>query len=380
MSDRKALSIVLAGGGTAGHVNPLLAVADALRERHPDARITVLGTAEGLESRLVPQRGYELTIIPRVPMPRRPNADALKFPARYRKAIEIAKSAMLATGADVVVGFGGYVSTPAYRAAKKLGLPIVVHEANALPGLANRVGAKTATAVAVTFPSTELPGAQLVGLPLRREIAEAARAARADSPSEGARPRLLVTGGSLGAQHINEVLSAAAADLRAAGVDVLHAAGRGKSEPVIAAVASALGEQGERFDGGARFSGYEVREYLDDMVSAYRDADLVVARSGAATVSELAALGKPAAFVPLPMGNGEQRINTAEIVAAGGAIVVADGDLNATWVKDVLLPLLGDPEKLASMAQAARGCGRLGAAERMVDLIEAAAAKKKDVR
>ena len=202
---------LLAGGGTAGHVNPLLAVADRLRERDPEARVLVLGTAVGLEARLVPARGYELLTIEKVPFPRRPNRDAAAFPSRFRRSVRAVRALLAEHGVDVVVGFGGYVSTPAYLAARGAGVPVVIHEANARPGLANRLGARFAARVGVAFHGTPLPRAEFVGMPLRREIEELDRSALRDEAAryfelDPARPVLLATGGSLGARRINRTV------------------------------------------------------------------------------------------------------------------------------------------------------------------------------
>lgn len=172
------LNVLLAGGGTAGHVNPLLATADALKATNGGAhtQILVLGTQTGLENDLVPAAGYRLAYIPRVPLPRRPSLDLLRLPLRLRQAIKAAERAIDEVQADVVVGFGGYVSTPAYLAARRRGIPIVIHEQNARPGLANRLGARWAKLVALTFASTPLKAGsgqtQVTGLPLRPAIAQ----------------------------------------------------------------------------------------------------------------------------------------------------------------------------------------------------------------
>lgn len=357
-------SVVLAGGGTAGHVNPLLAVADELRRRHPDVTITVLGTAEGLEAELVPARGYPLVTVPRVPLPRRPTLDWFRLPGRLRRAVAVAREAT--ADAQAVVGFGGYVSTPAYLAARGR-VPVVIHEQNARPGLANRLGARWAAAVAVTFPGTPLRGATTTGLPLRPPVAalaaarqaDAAAARRAAAQALGLDPSattLLVTGGSLGALSLNRALSAAAPDLVGAGVQVLHLTGAGKDEAVRDAV------------GG--LPGYHVLAYLAEMQHALAVADLVVCRAGAGTVSELAALGIPAVYVPLPVGNGEQRLNAQPVVAAGGGLLVPDARLDAAWVRAELVPLLGDRPRLDAMADAARSVGQVDGAARVVDLVE----------
>ena len=357
-------SVLLAGGGTAGHVNPLLAVAAELLERDGEARVRVLGTREGLEAKLVPAAGLELSFVPRVPIPRRPTLDLLRVPGRLRAAVRAAGEAIDESGAEVVVGFGGYVAAPAYLAARRRRLPVVVHEANARPGLANRLGARWAAAVAVTFPGTPLPGGQLTGLPLRPEIAELVAARGIDPAASRASARvalglhpdrrtLLVTGGSLGALSLNRVLAATAAEIVVSGTQVLHLTGAGKADEIRAA---------------APAEHYHVREYLPEMHLAYAAADLVLCRAGAGTVSELAALGLPAIYVPLPIGNGEQRRNAAPVVAAGGGILVEDRDFTAAWLREHLLPL--DDSTLAAMATAAARAGIRDGAARVVDLVE----------
>ena len=369
-------SVLLAGGGTAGHVNPLLAVAEELRRRDPATLLTVLGTQTGLEARLVPERGLPLALVPRVPLPRRPSTDLLRLPARLAGAVRAAGDAIDRTGAQVVVGFGGYVSTPAYLAARRRGVPVVVHEANARPGLANRVGARWAAAVGVTFPGTPLPGARVVGMPLRAAVAALAERRAADPAATGSdaarvlglapdRPTVLVTGGSSGAVRLNAAVAAVAADLVAAGAQVLHLTGAGKADAVRAALPA---------DGDVA-AHYHVREYLSEMELAYAVASLVVCRSGAATVCELAALGLPAVYVPLPIGNGEQRLNAAPLVAAGGGLLVADDDLTPAWLRAHALPLLADPARLAAMGAAAAAAGTVDGAARVADLVEQAAAR-----
>lgn len=352
-------SYLLAGGGTAGHVNPLLAVADRLRERDPDANVVVLGTAEGLESRLVPARGYDLLTIAKVPFPRRPNRQAVTFPSRFRRSIDEVRGMIADHGVDVVVGFGGYVSTPAYLAARRARVPVAIHEANARPGLANRLGARFAAATGIAFAGTPLPRAELVGMPLRAEIerldragtrAEAARAFGLDP----GRPVLLATGGSLGARRINATAVASAERLLATGWQVLHLTGA-KSEVT---------------DPG--LEGYRMVEYADRMDLALALADAAVSRAGAGTVSELAALGIPAVYVPYPVGNGEQRFNAAPVVAAGGGLLVADRDFTPAWVEGTLAPLLEDRAAVDAMARAAAGAGFRDGTDRMVALVDRA--------
>ncbi len=352
---------LLAGGGTAGHVNPLLALADLIRGTEPDAEIVVLGTKEGLEARLVPERGYELVTIARLPFPRRPNLAALQFPARFARAVREVRELIRARRIDVVVGFGGYAAAPAYRAGAKEQVPVVIHEANARPGMANRMGARRTPYVGVTFAGTPIPNARVTGMPLRPEITGLDRpalraSARAHFGLDPARRTLLVTGGSLGARAINRGISGSAAEIVAAGVQVLHV----------------WGGLTEIEDPGV--DGYHVIPYCDRMDLAFAACDLAVSRAGSTTVSELAGLGVPAVFVPYAVGNGEQRFNAAGVVSAGGALLVEDGELTPEWVRGTLLPLLADDARLADMGERARSAGSLDGTERLLALVHEAVA------
>ncbi len=357
-------SVLLAGGGTAGHVSPLLALADCLRRRDPDVRVTALGTAQGLEARLVPERGYPMLEVPRVPFPRRPGAALLRLPGNLRRAVAAAEEAIESTGAEVVVGFGGFVASPAYLAARRRKVPVVVHEQNARPGLANRLGARVAAEVGVTFPGTSLPGATVTGMPLRHEIATLDRAAhRAEARERFGltdAPTLLVTGGSLGAARLNAAFAGAVHELSAAGVQVLHVTGAGKE-----------------FDPGTvPGAPYVVLPYCDRMDLAYAAADLVVARAGANTVCELTAVGLPAVYVPLPVGNGEQRLNAAHVVEAGGGLLVDDATVDPAWVGSTVVPLVTDTRRVATMAAAAASVGERDGDELLADLVVRAAGRR----
>ncbi|MEJ1086790.1 UDP-N-acetylglucosamine--N-acetylmuramyl-(pentapeptide) pyrophosphoryl-undecaprenol N-acetylglucosamine transferase [Microbacterium sp. Mu-80] len=351
---------LLAGGGTAGHVNPLLAVADLLRERDGDT-VLVLGTAEGLESRLVPERGYELLIVDKVPFPRRPNRAAAAFPVRFQRAVGQVRAHIREHDVDVVVGFGGYAAAPAYVAARREKVPFVVHEANAKPGLANVLGARRAAAVGVAFEGTPLRGGEVVGMPLRREVVELDRAAnRAAAAAEfgldPGRPVLLVFGGSLGALRLNAAFADAWGDVLAAGWQLLHA----------------TGERSDLVDPGV--AGYTQRRYIDRMDLAFALADLIVSRSGSATVSEISALGLPAVYVPYAVGNGEQRLNAASAVSAGAALLLDDATFDGDAVRSHIVPLLGDEARITAMADAARGVGTRTGTEDLVALIDRALA------
>ena len=311
-NDAGRVHVVLAGGGTGGHIEPMLALADALTRRSTAPggapRVTCLGTARGMETRLVPARGYDLRLIPPVPLPRKPTPDLLRVPGRVVRAVSQTRALLTELGADVVVGFGGYV-----------------------------------------------------GMPLRTSITGLDRAARraearAAFGLDADRPTLLVFGGSQGAASLNRAAVGAADALTAAGVQVLHA--RGPKNTDVAVPARPAGS-----------AAYVVVDYLERMDLAYAAADLALCRSGAVTVAELSAVGLPAAFVPLPIGNGEQRLNALPVVEAGGGLLVADGDLDPAWISAELVPLLTDPTALSALAAHAAAAGTPDADERLADLV-----------
>jgi UDP-N-acetylglucosamine--N-acetylmuramyl-(pentapeptide) pyrophosphoryl-undecaprenol N-acetylglucosamine transferase len=356
-----SLSVVLAGGGTAGHVEPAMAVADALSALDPQVRITALGTPRGLETRLVPERGYHLELITPVPLPRKPSGDLARLPPRVWRAVRETRAVLDAVDADVVIGFGGYVALPAYLAARGIPgrrrrIPVVIHEANARAGLANRVGARTADRVFCAVPDSGLRRAEVVGVPVRATITALDRAAlRAEARAhfgfaDDARV-LLVFGGSQGAVSLNRAVSAAAADLAAAGVSVLHAHGPKNTLQLRTP------DQGD--------PPYVAVPYLDRMDLAYAAADMVICRSGAMTVAEVSAVGLPAIYVPLPIGNGEQRLNALPVVNAGGGMVVADAALTPDLVARQVAGLLTDPPRLAAMTAAAAQVGHRDAARQV---------------
>ncbi|WP_424307591.1 undecaprenyldiphospho-muramoylpentapeptide beta-N-acetylglucosaminyltransferase [Gordonia sp. (in: high G+C Gram-positive bacteria)] len=355
--DGTGLSVVVAGGGTAGHIEPALAVADAVRDLDPTARITALGTHRGLETKIVPERGYDLRLIPPVPLPRKPGVELAKTPWRVARSVAATRKVLAEVDADVVVGFGGYVALPAYLAARghvRRGrrLPIVLHEANASAGIANKVGARLADRVLAAVPGCGLEGADVVGIPVRAAITHLDRdTTRADARTffglAADAPTLLVFGGSQGAQRLNEAVAPAATALGEAGIGVLHAYGpKNVVEPVSPPGAPP----------------YVAVSYLNRMDLAYAAADLVMCRSGAMTVAEISATGLPAVYVPLPHGNGEQRLNAVPAEEVGAALIVDDDVVTAEWVAREIPALLADTDRLESMSRAAASLGHHDAA------------------
>jgi UDP-N-acetylglucosamine--N-acetylmuramyl-(pentapeptide) pyrophosphoryl-undecaprenol N-acetylglucosamine transferase len=346
-----ALHVLLAGGGTAGHVEPALSTADALKELTAtlgfDCEVTMLGTADGLEARLVPERGFDLELIPRVTLPRRPSIDFLTLGPRLRSCVKRTEDILTERSIDVVVGFGGYVSVPAYLAARKANIPVVVHEANVRPGYANKLGARITTHVATGLPGTKLPHARLTGMPLRSSISSLDRAALREQARAhfglDDRPVVLAFGGSLGAARITGAILGAQGAFGQAGLQVLLVAGTRGIDQARAQADTAV---------------ISVVEYIDRMDLAYSVADLVVARSGAMTCAEVAAVGVPSILVPLPIGNGEQKWNAESLTAAGAAVVIADDEFNAAVVRQRVVPLMSDLSRLESMGRAAKSLGR----------------------
>src|SRR5688500_2653526 len=330
-------SVVLAGGGTGGHIYPLLAFADALRRHFPEVRITTLGSPKGMENELIPPAGYDLRVIPAFQLPRSINLNLLRTPDRMYKSAHAAGQVIDEVQADVVVGFGGYVSVPAYLAAWRRELPIVIHEVNVPPGVANRMGMKFTKHVAVGFPhqpvqSDALRGARVVGVPLRRSItgldrSTAREAARAHFGLRPDLPVLFVSGGSQGARSINLSVIGAAKELARAGVQVLHVIGA-RNEAV--SPPSDLPVP------------YVTLPYLSEMELGYAAADLMLCRGGAMTCAEVAAVGLPAVYVPYPHSNQEQKRNALPVVEAGGGLLVDDGEMSPDWIERTILPLVRD--------------------------------------
>ncbi|WP_080794084.1 undecaprenyldiphospho-muramoylpentapeptide beta-N-acetylglucosaminyltransferase [Corynebacterium pacaense] len=357
MSYSTQFSVVVAGGGTAGHIEPALAVAEALRDNH-NARVSALGTARGLETSLVPARGFDLRLIEPVPVPRKPSVDLLKLPARVLRSVNQSRAVLREVGADALIGFGGYVSAPAYLAARQLGLLFFVHEANARAGMANKLGVRLGGVGLNAVAGSGMKG-EVVGIPIRAELTggsnkAAARRAHEQWKLEDGRPIILVTGGSQGARSINTALEPVLPELLASGFQVLHAVGKKNPLPNPQ-------------------PGYVPVPFIEDMQAAYSAADLIVCRSGAMTVAEVTAAGLPAIYVPLPHGNGEQALNAGAVIDAGAARMIRDDDLRPEILGGMIHEILNDPAVAGSMSAAATASGAGNAAgviaERIVNAI-----------
>jgi UDP-N-acetylglucosamine--N-acetylmuramyl-(pentapeptide) pyrophosphoryl-undecaprenol N-acetylglucosamine transferase len=362
-------SVVLAGGGTGGHVYPMLAFADCLRRHQPDLRITCVGGSKGLENELVPAAGYELRHVPAFQLPRAVNLDLARTPTRMLRSMRAGREVLDDVAADVVVGFGGYVAVPAYLAAWRRHTPIVIHELNVPPGVANRLGMRFTKHVAVGFPfqpqvSPLLKDARVVGVPLRTAITsldrdESRAGAREHFGLEPDRPTLFVFGASQGARSINVAVAGAAKAITGAGVQVLHVTGARNEGVEIPP------------DLPAR---YVTVPYIADMELGYAAADLVLSRGGGMTLAEVTTVGLPAIYVPLPYGNGEQRRNALPVVQGGGGLLVDDAELSPAWVERTVVPLALDGPRLAQMGEAAARFGRRDGDEALRSYVLEAAA------
>ena len=320
----KMPKIILAGAGTAGHVEPALAVARWIREHSPETELIFLGTATGVENRLVPAAGFPLATITKAAFPRTLSASALTWPARFGSSLLQVRS--IIRGSSLVIGFGGYVCAPAYSVAKTLGIPFLIHEANAKAGMANRLGAALGGELLHAFGtnSSQKQSDNVVGIPLRSEIVTLAgltpderrafrEAARLELGLIPDAPTLLIFGGSLGSLRFNQAIGNSLHFILAQGIQVIHANGGNNALP------------------SAR-PGYHPVPYIDQMAQAYGAADLVIARSGAVTTTETGLLGIYSIYIPLDIGNGEQRFNAEIVTAEGGGEIVPNVEFSAETI------------------------------------------------
>jgi UDP-N-acetylglucosamine--N-acetylmuramyl-(pentapeptide) pyrophosphoryl-undecaprenol N-acetylglucosamine transferase len=350
--------VLIAAGGTGGHIYPGIAVAKEVMRRDPASVVRFVGTARGLETRLVPQAGFELSLIESTGLVNMGLAARLKGLAVLPKSFLAARRLIKEFKPDVVVGAGGYVSGPVLLVAALMRVPTLVMESNAVPGFTNRTLARFVDAAAVSFEAA-LPyfrGKGIVtGNPVRREFFEVPQKER-----DPAQFSLLVFGGSQGARAVNRAVVAALPHLaeHREVLRVTHQTGKLDFDEVREGYRAA--GWGDRAD---------VREYIDDMVSAFAGADLIVSRAGATTSFELMAAGKAAVMVPLP-GQLEQRRNAEVMQEAGAARMILQDELSGERLAREIGELVRDPERLTRMERAGRQLARGDAAERAVDLIE----------
>jgi UDP-N-acetylglucosamine--N-acetylmuramyl-(pentapeptide) pyrophosphoryl-undecaprenol N-acetylglucosamine transferase len=343
------MRVLIAGGGTGGHVIPALAIARELKSRY-QAEVLFMGTARGMENRLVPQAGFGLM---RVKVGALKNVSLI---TRMRtlfdlpRAVMDARKIIQAFSPDVVVGVGGYASGPAMAAAIMMRIPTLAFEPNYVPGFANKIVGRRVSAGAVHFEQTRkyFNNAQVVGVPVRAEFFRIAE-------KNGGPPTLLVFGGSQGAQAINRAMTAAAPEVlrQFPALRIIHQTGEREYNDVQAAYAQA----------GTKA---EVSAFIDDMPAAFARADLLLCRSGASTVAEITAAGKPAIFVPFPRAADDHQRRNAEAIAQGGAaVLIPQSELTPERLAQTVVELLGDPARLKQMSERARALSHHDAAGRV---------------
>ena len=349
------MRIVIAGGGTGGHVIPALAIAQQLKKQL-GAEVLFIGTARGIETRLVPQAGFPLELI---------RVGALKNVSLMTRAKTLfglpraiaASSRMLSEfDPEVVIGVGGYASGPAMVAAIRRRLPTLAFEPNVVPGFANRMIARWVSAAAVHFEETcrYFPHCRVTGVPVRAAFFSIA--AKTEGP-----PTLLVFGGSQGARAINQAMttieSLAGLRTKIPGIHIIHQTGQRDYDQVLAAYQR------------SGISG-EVHKFIDDMPGTFRRADLLVCRSGASSVGEITAAGKPAIFVPFPAAaDDHQNVNARALERVGAAVVVEESNLGAAYLVDTIAALIGDSGRLRSMSAAAKSLAHPKAVEEIAEMV-----------
>lgn len=355
---------LIAGGGTGGHVYPALALAQTLVARgHPAASIRFIGSARGIEGTEVPRAGFEIDLLPGRGFQRRVSGATVVAGWEAVRALATALTLMRRYRPRVVLGVGGYASAPGTVAARLARIPVVVHEQNAAPGLANRLAVRLGATPAVSLPGTQLAGAVFTGNPVRAAVVDAGRE-RDLVPGSSGPPTVLIFGGSLGARAINQV-AIELYDRWRGRVDVRihHVCGRRDERWCADAVAGA-----RRPDDLLE---YELVGYEDRMDLCYRDATLAVCRAGAMSVAELAAARVPAILVPLPGAPADhQTMNARSLASAGAAILLPEPELHVGALASAVDALLADPDRLAAMSRAGAEVARVDAAERLADLVE----------
>ena len=341
-----SMRAILAGGGTGGHVIPALAIANQLKNTY-NAEVLFIGTARGIENRLVPAAGYPLQLVRVGALKNVSLVTRLKTAFDLPRALWDASRMLNAFAPDVVIGVGGYASGPAMLAAVVKHIPTLAFEPNVVPGFANRIVARMVSGAAVHFEETAdyFRNAKVTGVPVRHAFFEI-------PPKRGGVPTVLVFGGSQGAHAINDAMIRCLPVLlrEAPGIHIIHQTGERDYNDALAAY-KPLGDAAEVF------------KFIDDMPGAFARADLVVCRSGASTVAEIAAAGKPAVFVPFPRAaDDHQRVNAEALAKHGAAVVVEESKLEGVWLAETIAALLQDPQQLKRMSEAARSLAHPNAA------------------
>ena len=361
MGEMGVKTMMIAGGGTGGHIYPAIAIARAWQERDPSRRVVFVGTEKGLEKTIVPKAGFPLEFVSVGGLKGKGGLDLVRNLARLPVGFVQAWRVVGRYQPSIVLGVGGYSSGPVLAAAAMRGIPTMIHEQNAYPGLTNRMLAKIVRAVAVAFsdalPRLKRADGVVTGNPIRREFFDAQRPAS----QPGAKKRLLIFGGSQGSRILNDTMTGALlfmARLKDQ-VEIVHQTGPNELEKVKKAYQS------------SPFPQTRVVAYLDPIVGEIAAADVVVSRAGAMTIGELAAIGRAAVLVPFAAAtNNHQELNARVVEAAGGAVVITEKDLTPERLAAVVTEIISDPQRATRMGEASRTLAAPDASQKIVDFIE----------
>jgi UDP-N-acetylglucosamine--N-acetylmuramyl-(pentapeptide) pyrophosphoryl-undecaprenol N-acetylglucosamine transferase len=352
--------LLIAGGGTGGHLFPGVALAEELRAREPDAQIKFVGTRRGIEARVLPELGWDLEFIEVSGLKTVGAAGAVKGVFRLPKALWQARRIVKSFAPDAVIGVGGYASGPVVLAAKLRGIPTAICEQNSIPGLTNKMLGKVVRQVFLSFDESKrfFNGKKIVmsGNPVRRDLLQKLLAAGATATPHD-KVSVLVIGGSQGAVAVNALAAEALTSLAKAGLSlsIVHQTGEKDLEPTSA----------KYKDAGLAA---DCRAFIKDMAAAYQDADLIIGRAGATTVAELAIAGKPAIFIPYPFAaDNHQELNAREMADKGAALMFKQSELTAEKLADALRPLLADADKRTTMGAAMKSLAKPTAAATVID-------------
>lgn len=355
------VKVILSGGGTAGHINPALAIARELRDAY-HAEVLFIGTPKGMENRRVQEAGFSIQHVDVEGLSRRLTPHNIKVAWKYLTAVRRAKKLIRAQAPDAVVGTGGYVCAPVLKAAAALGIPTVVHEQNVIPGVTVKMLAKRVDRVAVSFLETqdELPGGNCVftGNPLRRELFEHSYAAARKSLGLDARPFVVMFGGSLGAEKMNDALADYINHADTSGIQLLAGTGEKHYNGVTA-----------RIEPGRMASGIKIVPYIHNMGEVMAAADLLVCRAGAITISEICGLGKASVLIPSPyVAHNHQEHNARALETRGACRVLTEAELSWETLRDAITDATGDDVRLRKMQRAAREMGVVDATQKICEL------------
>ena len=369
------MNVIFTCGGTAGHINPAIAVADILKERHPDCKILFIGAKGHMEEKLVPQAGYELKCLPGAGLARGKSLKAIKKNVRVVRdllgSIKTCKKIIQEFQADVIVGTGGYASFPALYAGSKLGVPTCVHESNAVPGVTTKKAAARATRVLVSFPESAKyyrnpEQVEVVGMPVRKEFITMEKAAARKELGLDHRPLVVSAFGSLGAKAMNQVVAEMMKLEQDEGMPFQHIHATGSYG--WAWMPERVSELGVDLK---KCPGLDMREYIYNMPTVMAAADVIIGRAGASTCNEIGASGTPCILIPSPNVTNDHQMKNARILEQrGGAVLLPEPEVTAEKLYHTVKELLGDPKKQMDMAQALGSMVILDSGDRICDIVE----------